>query len=270
MRATFERTLDLVTQFEVYVPYHQLDDCARDERPFTYHKEPFATVQSRQEGNQVWQELVICWGNIELLCNGGLIGTCGDHLVQTETFLGPTLRLKKMTFSSHDIFLVLVHDVPPKFCKDYRVLRDLNKDGAGYQWSYCSSRFAENHFFAVNLCNFHRHPARASRQTDVAWVSSFVFEKCLQNAMTGKEIEEARSGLAQARTLRLSSASSKKDVSLIGPVLDTLSQWSSFSSGSKPLDMNTTTVLATGSLKHQIQKLRKSIIEKEICMSTLL
>lgn len=43
--------------------------------------------------------------------------------------------------------------------------------------------------------------------------------------MTGKEIEEARSGLAQARTLRLSSASSKRDVSLTGPVLDTLSQW---------------------------------------------
>jgi hypothetical protein len=40
-------------------------------------------------------------------------------------------------------------------------------------------------------------------------------------------------------------------------------------SGSKPLDKNTTTVLATGSLKYQIQKLRKSIIEKEICMSIL-
>jgi hypothetical protein len=32
MRATFERTLDFVTQFELYVPYHQLDDYARDER----------------------------------------------------------------------------------------------------------------------------------------------------------------------------------------------------------------------------------------------
>jgi hypothetical protein len=110
---------------------------------------------------------VIRWRNIELLCTGGLIGTCGDNLVQTETVLGPTLRLKKITLSSHDIFSVLVPDVPPKFCKDYRVLRDLNKGGAGYQWSYCSSRFAENHFFVVNLCNFHRHPARVSKQRDV-------------------------------------------------------------------------------------------------------
>lgn len=81
----------LVTHVDVFLQEQPLFDRCAHNRRGVYNSMPKASIATNAyAGSTSWQELRIQWGNVQILCLGGLYGEIGS--AKKMAFLGPSVH----------------------------------------------------------------------------------------------------------------------------------------------------------------------------------
>ncbi|KAG2225291.1 hypothetical protein INT45_001515 [Circinella minor] len=194
----------VLTQFDIFFQGNPgYDDCARKQE-HAYTMKPYPRVISKEEFGNTHYQLVIRWGNIEVLALGGYYGKMATK--EKYGFLGSSVPKKLVSWLSEDledasIFIPLNQQ---DYIQNIRFLRDYTKEHASRMWSLESRRTAVvGRFRACHPLSFGNHWTMQNiKYKTVGHLASLVFKVLCKKQYTRQHQQAALTCLSKTKDLQ--------------------------------------------------------------------